>query len=91
MLLGDTNESKIDPLSIHTHFHCVKWKIIIEQEDRWLLLHVVTLYSCRVLVWNKAIITHGTYFGLLLFLHSNLLLDLEACVANQAEGNEVAI
>ena len=70
----------ISYLSIPT-FTELNWRWT--REDGWLLLHEVSFLqgSCA----------HGTYFGLLLFLHSNLLLDLEACVANQAAGNEVAI
>ena len=82
-------KAKLIPYLSTPTFTVLNWRWT--REDRLLLLHmVVTLYSCRVLVWNKAI-THDTYFGLLLFLHSNLLLDLKACVANQAVGNEVAI
>ena len=58
------------------------------REDGWLLLHEVSILQGSCV---KQATTHGTYFGLLLFLHSNLLLDLEACVANQAGGSEVAI
>ena len=60
----------------------------MEDEDGWLLLHEVSFLQGSCV---KQATTHGTYFRLLLFLHSNLLLDLEACVANQAAGNEVAI
>ena len=79
-------KAKLIPyLSIPT-FTVLNWRWT--REDGWLLLHEMSFLQGPCV---KQATTHGTYFGLLLFLHSNLLLDLEACVANQTEGNEVAI